>query len=218
MCGRYGFHETRADVRAALALTEPPAELPERYNIAPTQPAPVVGQDARGRRLGQMRWGIRLAGEGRARTVFNLRSETVLRDGLWRNRLLRARLVAPASHFYEWVAEPGSRARTPLLIRRRDGGPLCLAALFAHSDHEPGGHAFTLITTSAPPELAHIHARWPAVLDADSLDVWFDPATSLDALAELLLPPPAGWFEHFAVGPAVNNVANDSPELALPVA
>ena len=53
--------------------------------------------------------------------------------------------------------------------------------------------------------------------DEESLDVWFDPSTSLDALSELLMPAPAAWFEYFAVGSGVNNVANDSPELALPI-
>lgn len=217
MCGRYGFHETRVAITAALKLTEPAPDVPERYNLAPTQPAPVAGQDGRGRRLGQLRWGIKLDRPGRPpQLVFNLRSETVLRNGLWHSRLLRARLVAPASHFYEWVARPGAKARTPLLIRRRDGRPLCFAALFARSDHEPEGRAFALITTAAPPALTHLHSRWPVVLDADSVDTWLDPQASIGALEELLLPPPAEWFEHFEVGTGVNSVADDSPELANP--
>ena len=218
MCGRYGFHETHAKLREALQLTEPPPPTPERYNIAPTQTVPVVVQEGARRSLGSWRWGISVKREGRSPlTVFNVRSDTLLTNGLWRSRLLKARLVAPASHFYEWVQQPGAQAKTPLLIRRRDGRPLCIAALAGHSDHEPGGRAFTLITTSAAPGLTHLHSRWPAVLDEDSLDVWLDPTTSLEALAELLTPAPAGWFEHFAVGTGVNSVANDSPALALPV-
>jgi putative SOS response-associated peptidase YedK len=218
VCGRYGFREGQRALREALRLTEQPPELPARYNLAPTQTAPVAGQDDRGRRLGELRWGISLKRQGRpASTIFNIRADTVLRNGLWRSRLLKARLVAPASHFYEWVREPGSEAKAPLLIRRRDGRPLCIAAVFGGSDHEAGGRAFTLITTEAPRELSHIHSRWPVVLDEDSLDVWFDPATSLDALAELLGTPPASWFEYFEVGPGVNNVRNDSPDLAAPL-
>lgn len=218
MCGRYGFAETSEDLRRALRLTEPAAQPPERYNLAPTQPAPVVGQDQRGRRVGELRWGVALTREGRVpRTIFNLRAETVLKNGLWRSRLLKARLVAPASHFYEWVQRSGTRQKTPTLIRRRDGEPLCLAAIFAASDHEPGSHGFSLISTEAPPALAQLHSRWPVVLDPDALDVWFDPDTSLEALAELLLPPPASWFEYYAVRTAVNSVANDSPDLALPL-
>lgn len=217
MCGRYGFKETSQDLAQALRLTELPAPVPARYNLAPTQPAPVVGQDDRGRRLGQLRWGLSLARQDRSPlTVFNLRANTALKGGLWRSRLQKARLIAPASHFYEWVQSPGSTKKAPILIRRPDGQPLCFAAIFGHSDHEPGGKAFTIITTDAPPGLAHLHSRWPVVLDPDSLNVWFDPSTSLDALSELLLPPPASWFEHFAVSTAVNSVANDSPELAIP--
>ncbi len=72
-------------------------------------------------------------------------------------------------------------------------------------------------TTDSQPELAKIHHRWPVCLDPDSVDVWLDSETRLEALSELLMAPSASLFEHFAVSDAVNNVRNDGPELAEPM-
>ncbi len=222
MCGRYGNNSTAAEFRMALALSATPPEPEPRYNIAPTQQAPVVKQDEAGRHMDLMRWGIQLpprADGKKGPPIFNIRAETLLTSGLWKSRLLKARVVAPAGWFYEWVAVPGQKAKQPLLIRRRDGAPLAFAALVARSDHEEGGRAYTLITTAtdSSPELAQIHHRWPVCLDPDSVDVWLDPETRLEALAELLMAPAASLFEHFPVSDLVNRVGNDSPEVAAPL-
>lgn len=49
MCGRYFLHST-ADKLTQLFGEMPMPLLAARYNIAPTQPVPIVSQDARGRR------------------------------------------------------------------------------------------------------------------------------------------------------------------------
>lgn len=222
MCGRYGNNSTPAEFRQALALSMAAPDLKPRYNIAPTQKAPIVSQDESGRRMELMRWGIQLppkADGKKGPPIFNIRAETLLTNGLWKSRLKKARIVAPAGWFYEWVAIPGQKTKQPVLIRRRDGAPLAFAALVAKSDHEEGGLAYTLITTTtdSQPELAKIHHRWPVCLDPDSVDVWLDPETRLEALAELLMAPPASLFEHFPISDLVNRVGNDSPEVAQPL-
>jgi putative SOS response-associated peptidase YedK len=222
MCGRYGNSSTPAEFRQHLALSSGLAEYHPRYNIAPTQKAPVVKQEGVRRDMSLMRWGIQLppkADGTKGPPIFNIRAETLLTNGLWKSRLLKARAVAPAGWFYEWVAVPGQKAKQPVLIRRRDGAPLAFAALVAKSDHEEGGEAYTLITTSTDgqPELQKIHHRWPVCLDPESIDVWLDPETRLEALAELLMPPSPSLFERYAVSELVNKVGNEGPRLAEPV-
>lgn len=222
MCGRYGNTSTPAEFRQHLAISAAVPEYRPRYNIAPTQKAPIVRQDGPERSVDLMRWGIQLppkADGKKGPPIFNIRAETLLTNGLWKSRLLKARVVAPAGWFYEWVAVPGQSAKQPLLIRRRDGAPLAFAALVAKSDHEAGGLAYTLITTTteSQPELAKIHHRWPVCLDPDSVDVWLDPEIRLDALSELLVPPSATLFENFPVTVLVNKVGNDSPWVAEPL-
>lgn len=63
MCGRYELHTHPAALALALGLEYPP-EIQARYNIAPTQPGPIVRLNKVGEReLSQVRWGP-LLGEG----------------------------------------------------------------------------------------------------------------------------------------------------------
>ena len=56
MCGRYRL--TRADRLAERFDAEIAEELHPRYNIAPTQPVPVVRASGPRRVIGSMRWGL----------------------------------------------------------------------------------------------------------------------------------------------------------------
>ena len=59
MCGRTNLTATPEELAEAFDLEEVP-ELAPRYNIAPSQPMPVVRMDAaaRKRRLSLVRWGL----------------------------------------------------------------------------------------------------------------------------------------------------------------
>jgi putative SOS response-associated peptidase YedK len=58
MCGRYELHSSPAAIALAFDLPHPP-DITPRYNIAPTQPVPVVRLNRLGKReLSQLRWGL----------------------------------------------------------------------------------------------------------------------------------------------------------------
>src|SRR5690606_22015075 len=57
MCGRYAVTLPPEAMRQAFAYREQP-NFPPRYNIAPTQPVPVVRQDQGVRQFLLMRWGF----------------------------------------------------------------------------------------------------------------------------------------------------------------
>lgn len=57
MCGRYAITLPPEAMRAAFAYREQP-NFPPRYNIAPTQPVPVVRLDEGRRQFILMRWGF----------------------------------------------------------------------------------------------------------------------------------------------------------------
>jgi putative SOS response-associated peptidase YedK len=58
MCSRYNLITPPEAVRAYFGYSDTP-NFPARFNIAPTQPIPVVCLDREGsRRLKQMRWGL----------------------------------------------------------------------------------------------------------------------------------------------------------------
>ena len=58
MCGRFPLRTPAADLAEIFAVDERP-NLAARYNIAPTQPVPVLRDDLAGRReLALVRWGL----------------------------------------------------------------------------------------------------------------------------------------------------------------
>jgi putative SOS response-associated peptidase YedK len=57
MCGRYSITSAPEAIRALFRYEEAP-EFPPRYNVAPTQPIPVVRLNEGKRRFALMRWGL----------------------------------------------------------------------------------------------------------------------------------------------------------------
>jgi putative SOS response-associated peptidase YedK len=87
---------------AAAAL----GDLDARYNVAPTQPIPVVVQRDDGRRIEMQRWGLvpswsKSVSSAGARYI-NARAETVASSSAFRTSFLRRRCIIAADGFYEW--------------------------------------------------------------------------------------------------------------------
>ena len=57
MCGRYELHTYPAAIALLMGLEIPP-DITPRYNIAPTQLAPIVRLREGKRELAQVRWGL----------------------------------------------------------------------------------------------------------------------------------------------------------------
>ena len=111
MCGRYRLSSTEEEV-AELFEAEPTEELYPRYNIAPSQPVPVIRQVGPGRAISMVRWGLvpcwaRDTSIGSS--LINGRSETILDRPSFRSSFAERRCPVPADGFYEWV-RPVSRS------------------------------------------------------------------------------------------------------------
>ena len=52
--------------------------------------------------------------------------------------------------------------------------------------------SFTIITTTASPELADIHHRQPAIIAPDRFDDWLDPTSPVLRLLDLVREPYGG--------------------------
>ncbi|MFM7870183.1 MAG: SOS response-associated peptidase family protein, partial [Actinomycetota bacterium] len=78
-----------------------------------------------------------------------------------------------------------------------------------------------VITTAANPTLARVHDRMPAVIEADDWEAWLGEGHSADAelgpVLELLIPASDDVLTMVDVGPAVNAVRNNGPELIVPL-
>jgi len=183
MCGRYCMTSAPEAIRALFRYREQP-NFPARYNIAPTQPVPIVRMADGERQFALVRWGLIPAWVKDSRAfalVINARGESVNEKPAFRNAMKRRRCLIPADGFYEWK-EAGGRKR-PYLVRPKDGAPIAFAGLW-ETWMGPNGEEMetaAIVTTLASRDIAHIHDRMPVIVPPDAFDFWLDCA-NVDAV------------------------------------
>jgi putative SOS response-associated peptidase YedK len=219
MCGRYLIISSPEAIRRLFGYPQQP-NFPPRYNVAPTQPVPIVRRVDGNRQFALVRWGLipPWVRDPRAFSLLvNARAESVNDKPAFRNAMRRRRCLVPADGFYAWK-EDGGRKR-PYCVRPRHGGPIAFAGLW-ETWMGPNGEEMetvAIITTPANRELAALHDRMPAIVPPEAFDLWLD-CRNVDALTatELCVPVPDGLLEAYEVSPAVNRADNDGPELIAP--
>ena len=211
------------------------AELPERYNVAPTLDVYAVAESKNSgdRQLGTFRWGLVPSwakDPSIGNRMINARAETLAEKPAFKRILLRRRCIIPADGFYEWqrtgdegAGSKGKGRKQPFFIRRKDGHPLALAGLWEvwKPKDEPDAEWLRTCTiiTGPPNELvARIHDRMPVILPEDAWDTWLDPEVDdLELIEGLLVPYPAHKLEAYPITTEVNNVRNEGAHLIEPL-
>ncbi|ESR24757.1 SOS response-associated peptidase [Lutibaculum baratangense] len=222
MCGRYSLTLPPEAVRRFFAFREQP-NFPPRYNIAPTQPIPVVRLDHQGRSFILMRWGLLpswLEKPGGFPTLCNARAESVAEKAAFRNAFRRRRCLIPADGFYEW-RKVGKGPKVPHFIHRADRGPFAFAGVWETWIEPEGGEIDTaaILTTTANDTLRPLHDRMPVVLQPEDWDRWLaQDADRTDHVRDLLRPAPNEFFVAEPISTRVNAVANDDAAIQEPVA
>jgi len=213
MCGRFVITSPPDAMRRLFGYREQP-NFPARYNVAPTQPIPVVRLVNGARSFTLMRWGL-LPGWVKDPKTFtlliNARAETAAEKPAFRNALKRRRCLLPADGFYEWKRE--GALKQPYFIRRSDRAPFAFAGLW-ETWSGPGGEEIdtaAIVTTEASADVAALHHRMPVTIDPDDFDAWLDERSDANVVRRLMRPAPEGQFELFPVSDAVNKVVNDGP-------
>ncbi|WP_022720574.1 SOS response-associated peptidase [Rhodopseudomonas sp. B29] len=220
MCGRFVITSAPAAIREAFGYLDQP-NFPSRYNIAPTQPIPVVMLDQGARRFRLMRWGLLPSWVKDPRTftlLINARAETVFEKPAFRNAIRRRRCLVPADGYYEW--KPLGSRKQPYFIHPKDGGPIGFAALWETWVGPNGEELDTvaIVTTAAAGAMAELHDRVPVTIPHGDFGRWLDgDEQDLGAAAALLRPPRDGVFVWHPVSTEVNRVANDNAQLILPI-
>jgi putative SOS response-associated peptidase YedK len=220
MCGRYRITTAPEAIRALFRYPDQP-NFPPRWNVAPTQPVPIVRLMDGQRRFALVRWGLIPAWVKDPKgftLLINARGESVNDKPAFRNAMKRRRCLFPADGFYEWKEERGRRRA--FHAHRRDGEPMAFAGLWETWTGPNGEEMETaaIVTTEASKELAAVHHRAPVVVPPDAFDLWLDCANVNEKTAsELIAPAPEGTMEVHEISSAVNRVANDSPELIVPL-
>lgn len=222
MCGRYAITLPPEAMQRLFAYRERP-NFPPRYNIAPTQPVPVVRRHDGQRQFMLMRWGFVPGWVKDLKDfplVINIRGESAAEKPSFRAALTRRRCLMPADGFYEWhrTGEGRHSESRAYLFRRPDRGLFAFAALWETWHSQDGSEIDTVALVNGPANglMSAVHHRCPVILDPKDYDDWLDPAADARDVAPLLQPPPDDLLEMVRIGPAVNKVANDGPEVQEP--
>jgi putative SOS response-associated peptidase YedK len=215
MCSRYSLTSPPEAVRAYFGYGDTP-NFPARYNIAPTQPIPVVCRDREGaRRFRLMRWGLLpsfVKDPKKFPTLINARSEEVLEKPSFRNAMRWRRCLIPADGFYEWTGPKGKRR--PFLLRPKMPKLIAFAGLYERWRDGQGGEIDTVAILTCPSNasVSVLHDRMPVVLAPEDFASWLDvKGTPPETAAALLRPAPEDLFEAIELNPKINDSKRDEP-------
>jgi putative SOS response-associated peptidase YedK len=212
MCSRY-FLDAEGNVIAYTFAVPEGTAVKRRYNIAPTQDAPVVRMAPDGaRELRLLRWGLvppwaRDLGAGTK--MINARSEGVESKPAFRAAFRERRCLVPATGFYEWKGAPGRKQPYAITLAAR---PLFAFAGLWESWQPQGGapvQTFAILTTQANEAVASVHDRMPVILEREHEAAWLTGSTA-EALA--ILKPHAGEMRLRAVNRAMGSPSLEGPE------
>ena len=222
MCGRFTVAVPREDLLDEFGVAEAPFDIRPRYNLAPTQIAPVVLRDREGAiAIAGLRWGLIpywAKDPAIGNRLINARGDTVAAKPAFRDAFQHRRCLVPADGWYEWHRHAGSR-KVPMWIHLQSRRPFAFAGLWERwGPRESRIHTFTIVTTEAAPSVRDIHDRMPVVLPRELRERWLDPAAPTDELLRLLRPYPGDDLEAWQVSSLVNSPDNDLPDCLFPVA
>ncbi len=221
MCGRYTLAKGKGEWAFAHVRIE--WKGAPRYNIAPSQRAPIIRLEQGLPVVRELRWGLVPSWAKDAKignSLVNARAETVAEKPSFRSAFKRRRCLVPADGFYEW--QQLGKLKQPWRFVRPDDRPFVFAGLWEswRDPSEPGAEpleSFTVITTEPNAVAAPVHDRMPVILDGESIRRWLDKETSPDSLAALLRPCPDADLTRYTVSPLVGSPKNDLPQCIAPL-
>jgi putative SOS response-associated peptidase YedK len=197
MCGRAIRTSPVEVLRQMFDLVSVPDGLRDRYNLAPSDPIPVI---RRPRHLELLRWGLKMPD---ARTVgINARVESLTKS-IYREKVRENRCLVVVDGFYEWRSL--GEKKYPYLIAREDKAPVVMAGIYDATD------GCAIITAPSQGVVATLHDRMPVVLSRDAFEAWIDP--SVRDVRSILAKASADGLTCYPVSLAVNTARNDDPRL-----
>lgn len=220
MCGRLDQNHTAIEYVQAMHWTrgEPLVDTEARpsFNACPGTYRPLMHIVDDQLRVEDLYWGYRASwAVGKVPVAINARLEKIT-NRYWCSLLKSGRAILPATGWYEWTGEKGSKQ--PWHIHRKTGEPMFIAALanfgpFREHRCESG---FVLVTADAEGGMVDVHDRRPICLGAEDAKLWMDPATPWEQAGHLLRSMALGpdEFAWYPVTREVGKATSEGPHLA----
>ncbi len=228
MCGCARLSTDFSEIRIAFRIPpeRPTPNFAPTWNLAPTDPIPIVRRDRddRLRRLDVVRWGLIPYWAKDIKigySTINARCEDIESKPAFREAFRRRRCLVALDGFYEWK-KLGGKDKQPYAIALKGGGLIAMAGIW-ETWHSPAGetvHSATIVTCVPNPLVAELHDRMPVILPPSAWPAWLgeENVDRPEALKALLAPYPADDMLMWPVDKRVGNVRNNDPALIEPVA
>src|SRR5713101_1134913 len=199
MCGRARLSSDVSEIKLVFSIPQhrPTPNIAPSWNVAPTDPLPVVRYDPKAgeRSLDVMRWGLVPFWAKDIKVGFaniNAKAEGIESRPAFREAFQRRRCLVPVDNFYEW--KKTAVGKQPYAIALADRGLMALAGLWENWRSSAGEwvRRFAIITTTPNELCAEIHNRMPVVLRPEGWPIWLgEHPTDAPQLKALLAPYPA---------------------------
>ncbi len=217
MCGRYTITKTKPEIVARFSpdLDQLEVKLP-RYNLAPSQNAPILYRNENQTVLTSFRWGLIPSWsktENTGYSMINARVESVMEKRSYSKLLKNNRCLAVADGYYEWVIT--KQGKVPHRIQNKDKGLFAFAGLWNQwqSPNEQVINSFTILTMSSEYQnsIKSLHDRMPVILNPGEESDWLrsedEPGKILERAIESCK---SGEVIAYPVSSLVNSPKNDS--------
>ena len=225
MCGRARLSSDVSEIKLVFSIPphRPTPNTAPSWNVAPTDPLPVVRYDTRAseRALDAMRWGLVPFWAKDIEVSFaniNAKAEGIEIKPAFREAFQQRRCLVPVDNFYEW--KKTAVGKQPYAIALADRRLMALAGLW-ETWRSPAGErvrSFTIITTTPNELCAELHNRMPVVLKPAAWPAWLgEEPTDAPKLKALLAPYPSEEMVAWPISPRVGNVKNNDPSLIEPI-
>jgi putative SOS response-associated peptidase YedK len=207
-------------LQSELGLGEVPGDWKPRYNIAPSQPIPVV-TDLQSRRVDLIHWGLIPSwakDPSIGNRLINARAETLQEKPSFRQAYSRRRCLILADGFYEWQRGGSLAGKSiPFHFHLKDQKPFAFAGLWDTwlTPEKEELKSCTIITCQANELVAPVHERMPVILSGDVMWMWM-AQRPLMVLNSMLVPYPAKLMDAHQVTGTVNDPHQDHPGCVLP--
>jgi putative SOS response-associated peptidase YedK len=172
MCGRYRLSRRKQLIEEYFASVSGEDDWTPRYNIAPTQPIPIIRQNPREpvRELSLVRWGLILSwakDSSVSAQMINARSETASTKPAFRDALKFRRCLIPADGFYEWQRR--GKVKQPYCFEVNEGELFAFAGIWDRWKDASGKTVETcsILTTTPNAVTSVVHDRMPVIMDPD---------------------------------------------------
>jgi putative SOS response-associated peptidase YedK len=215
MCGRYTLITPLRELTRRFQV-ETVLLLKPRYNLAPTQQAPVIVLREGKRELRFMRWGLipPWAKEKKGGyAAINARAESLASRPMFRHALKWRRCLVLADGFYEW------RDNHPYRFTLTGEAPMAFAGLW-EGWHDPEGNdldSFSIVTIPSRGSARILHDRMPLILTPAGEAKWLSgEPLDQEAVNAICATLAEEALEVHGVSKRVNSARYDAPDCLVP--